>query len=127
MARCEAQTKSGEPCRIAALPGKNRCFRHDPDLADQRKQWHGQGGRNKRTFTRVARALPPSLQDLSDRLIRAMDMVESDTMAPGKALALAALSGRFIQLYEAGIAAADRSELQTDIDQLKEEVRNRAA
>lgn len=59
--------------------------------------------KNKFTFSRAARALPESLQHLSDRLIQAMDEVVNDAMAPGRAIALSSLVGRFIQQHGMGV------------------------
>ena len=45
MTLCQASTKNGRPCQLAALPGVAFCWWHDPDKAEARKLARSKGGR----------------------------------------------------------------------------------
>lgn len=42
--QCQATTRSGSPCRAAALVGADYCFTHDPNNADDRRAARSKGG-----------------------------------------------------------------------------------
>ena len=48
MARCEAKTRSGEPCKAPALNGKRRCYHHSEEVAVERAEARHRGGVNRR-------------------------------------------------------------------------------
>lgn len=56
---CKAETKTGEPCRAAAMPGSDFCFFHDPESETERHEAQSTGGRSGRLKT-----LPEDTPDL---------------------------------------------------------------
>ncbi len=59
MARCRSKTRTGEPCRMAALQGQKRCFAHHPAKSQERAEARKRGGQNRR---RPKSGLPQSLE-----------------------------------------------------------------
>lgn len=41
---CQAQTRSGVPCKASALANSDYCFTHDPHTADERRAARSKGG-----------------------------------------------------------------------------------
>ena len=54
--RCAAVTTGGEPCRQAPLIGRDRCFWHDPDNAEEAQEARRLGGMRRRRERTVAGA-----------------------------------------------------------------------
>jgi hypothetical protein len=45
---CSDRTKLGEPCRARALPGREKCFHHDPSREGARMRRNTLGGLSRR-------------------------------------------------------------------------------
>lgn len=81
--RCQATTKSGEPCQAYAMRGSDYCVAHAPELAEHRREWRRKGGlrgHNKdaleearflQSAEEIAEFLPTVVEDLSDGNIKA--------------------------------------------------------
>ena len=63
---CKAKTRAGTPCQVAALPGADYCFFHDPAKADERREAQGLGGRQNRMKTLDAAAPDVKIEDCQD-------------------------------------------------------------
>ena len=107
---CKATTKSGKPCRAPAM-ASGWCMAHDPAMRERMRAGRTEGGRQKSNVNRARRALPSDLQALADRLVKAMDAVESGDMAAATAHALAALIGRYVDVVQAGTVAVKLDEM----------------
>jgi hypothetical protein len=57
-ATCSHARRDGTPCRAAALPGKDCCTFHDPDLAARRAAGRRQGGETRSRRAAVLADLP---------------------------------------------------------------------
>lgn len=53
--RCSATNRSGAPCSGPALPGRDRCWAHEPDLAARRAEGRRKGGEARSNQARARR------------------------------------------------------------------------
>ena len=65
---CQATTRSGQPCKAAALADSPFCFTHDPNTADDRRAARSKGGaaRHGRVIGSAAPAEPVSVKTTAD-------------------------------------------------------------
>jgi len=67
MATCTAKTKTGEPCKMAALTGRRRCWNHSVATAKARAEARKRGGRNRQTPKADRQVVRPvSLRTVAD-------------------------------------------------------------
>jgi hypothetical protein len=117
MDTCGASRRDGSPCTARALPGRSRCFAHDPDLAGKRRAANAEGGRNKATARRLDKLTPASLRPLLDKYIGAVDAVEAGELEPKQAAAMAALVGVILKFYEVAEVEARLAALEAQHEQ----------
>ncbi len=81
--RCQAQSKSGQPCRAAPLHGGDLCFFHDPGHAEAAAEARRLGGQRQRQEAVVASTFDIDVIDVSDveGLRRVFEITLLDTLA----------------------------------------------
>lgn len=103
--RCEAVTKSGEPCRNRAAAGERRCVFHLPQSHPLRQQAAAAGGRGKSNVARARRRIEAEgvmqLADVRRLLGASMVGTLSGHVAPGVGSALASQARAFVAILEA--------------------------
>ncbi len=113
--QCKGTRKDGRPCTVRAVLPSGYCFAHDPGNAEAKRVARQQGGKNKSTVARAARALPASLHDVSALILRSLSAVEAGTMRASQGQAIAALAGAFVRIHEAGEQEARIASLEEQV------------
>jgi hypothetical protein len=119
MSDCTERRKDGSPCTVRARPGRPFCAFHDPDLQGKREAARVNGGANKATSRRLDKLTPATLHPLLEKFIGAVDAVESGTLEPKQATAMAALGGVILKFYELGQLEATLQDTQARLDALE--------
>lgn len=101
-ATCVDVRRDGSPCQARALPGSDRCWAHDPELAEKRRTARRTGGLNSSGPSRVRRMLPSRLAGILGALEDALDEVHKGTLAPPKAQAMASLARAICAVFSGG-------------------------
>lgn len=114
--QCAAITKRGTQCPNRVMPGKDKCFSHDPDLADTRARAHSQGGRNKATERRVAKRVPDDIKATIQTLFRTLQGLEDGTVEASQANAIANVSRAIVGAWETGMVESKLKELEDRIE-----------
>ena len=87
--RCTARTRTGRPCRMAALRGQQTCFAHSPSVAAKRAKARRRGGQRHRVGYATAPvpvATMPDLQAVTAQLLADV-LVLGNTEARARAAA----------------------------------------
>ncbi len=111
---CRGTNKDGTSCRAWALPGREWCPNHAPELAGWRADRNRRGGEGKSTAARVRKAMPADLRSVGDMLLEAMQAVKDGEMTPAVAHALSSLARAYVDVteyatFEARIAAVEEA------------------
>lgn len=77
---CAAITRQGERCKAPALPSKEWCFAHDPDLSDVRAKARIEGGYGKRNERRAYKRMPQGVKGALAVLERTLGALEANAM-----------------------------------------------
>lgn len=66
--QCKAPTRTGAPCRVACLAGKEYCFTHDPATATERRAARSRGGaaRHGRSIGGAGDYAPVTIASVTD-------------------------------------------------------------
>src|SRR5688572_2254751 len=97
---CRGTNKDGTACRARALPGRDWCPNHAPELADWRADRNRRGGEGRGTEARARKAMPADLRSVGDMLLEAMRDVKAGTMTASTAHALAGLARAYVDVTE---------------------------
>lgn len=97
---CAASTTDGTPCRARPLHGRDRCWHHADDLADQRAEARARGGRNSSTVARRLAAMPDPLRDLLDGLVEVFAATRAGEVDPARAQALASVARAIVRAWD---------------------------
>ncbi len=100
--RCEAVCKSGQTCRVLALPGSDYCFSHDPEQAEARAEARQRGGHNSGKGARLRRLVPPRLLSVFDTLESVLGEVHNGTLDASRANAMAAVARAMVLVMQSG-------------------------
>src|SRR5919199_2250875 len=100
--KCQALKKDGSPCTAPILASSEYCFRHDPDLAEERRAASAKGEHNRGNVMRLRNMAPARLLPVYDRLERALEEVHEGRLNPGQAQAMAALARALAAILQAG-------------------------
>jgi hypothetical protein len=114
--KCTGQNRAGGPCGADAQPGKRLCIWHDPDRAEERRQWQADGGKARSHSARARReieAVDAGIPQLPGILFQALREVEAGDIEPPVASAMATLS-------RAIIAASQAHELEDRLASLEQ-------
>jgi len=119
VARCQAVTRSGNPCS-ATVVADGMCAWHAPSWAERRRQWSAEGGRRRSNAARAAKQMPGLMSN--DELLGFVGLSIKGVLAgkiePGVANAVAALSRAYVTVSEAGAVEA----LQAQVDELRRRI-----
>jgi hypothetical protein len=66
MAKCHGKTKSGQPCKMAAINGGQFCFSHSPATRAQQAAARKRGGRNRSRHAGNPATIPTEIKSLDD-------------------------------------------------------------
>ncbi len=122
--RCEAQTRSGDPCAAYAGEGSDYCFWHDPALAEDRKVARQRGGQARHGRN----VIPPTggeaveIRQVGD-VLPLLERAINDVLVLENSIARARAIG-----YLAGVAikTLEISELAERVAELERVLRKRA-
>jgi hypothetical protein len=112
---CRAVKPDGSRCQVAALPGSDFCFFHDPTKADERRDAQALGGRQNRMKTLDATAPDIRVEDCQDvvRLIsETINQVRKGQIDPRVANAVGYLANVLIRAVEQGEMERRLAELE---------------
>lgn len=117
MARCQATTKAGRPCRAPASAG-GLCFLHANPA--QARELGRIGGRKNRQQTQTPRpASSMTIAEVNEVLVEAVDGVRSNKLSARRALAL-------VQLCTALMKTLPAADLEARLTRLEEQVAEQA-
>jgi hypothetical protein len=106
MAKCNAKTQSGKPCKMQAIAGGQYCFTHAPEVGAKRAQARKRGGERHRTGHYGDESLiPREVVTLADaNKILAYTLAETVPMenSIARARLLLALYDSFVKSFEIG-------------------------
>jgi hypothetical protein len=103
--KCKGAKPDGSCCTVAALPGSDFCFFHDPARAGERQEAQALGGRRHCMKTLNADAPDVKVEDCQDvRLLIAetINQVRKGAIDPRVANAVGYLANVFIKAVEQG-------------------------
>jgi hypothetical protein len=112
---CNGTKPDQTKCDVAALPGSEFCFFHDPSKAEERRQAQAQGGRNNRMKTLNESAPDVTIEDSGDTialLSATINQVRKGQIDPKVANAIGYLANILMK-------ATERDILEKRIDQLE--------
>ncbi len=92
---CQGTNRTGGPCSATPQPGKPWCVWHDPNLAEQRREWNRNAGRAKANSARARKKVLASAMGLSEidaALCQAMTDVLAGTLEPNVGTAAASIA-----------------------------------
>ena len=101
--RCTATRKDGQPCRVPAVAGTERCFAHSEQTAALRREARRRGGRNSARTVRAARLVPSTLRPVLALLLDTLDDVHGGKLPAAQANAVATVAGAVVKVYQAGL------------------------
>ena len=115
--KCQSIARNGKPCSATPRPGRPYCAWHDPEAAEQRREWSRRGGAARSNRERARKQIPDALttEELAGWLSVAFRKVLTGGMEPGVATAAATVARAVIAVSEA--AALQR--LEDRIDELE--------
>lgn len=114
--QCAAITKRGERCPNRVMPGKDKCFSHDPDLADVRARARSEGGRNKATDRRVLKRVPSDIRSTLDILFATLHGLSDGSVEASQAQAIATVSRAICSAWETGMVESKLKGLEGRIE-----------
>jgi hypothetical protein len=97
--RCNETRRDGQLCMAAARPS-GYCFAHDPALAEARANARRRGGYGCSIAARLRKKLSPDLSDVLDQLLQALEETYGGQLEPRVAMAMAALCGAIVRIYQ---------------------------
>ena len=114
-ARCNATRRDGQPSPGRALED-GFCFAHSAKLREARARGNTRGGQNRSTATRLAKAMPQDIREVTDLLVSSLTEVHDGVLSPRQGTAMAVMATSIARLVEvhdqerrlARIEAADR-------------------
>lgn len=107
-AQCSAETKAGARCRSRALPGRDRCFTHDPSRADELAAARRRGGKGKANKARARKQLPAAVltpQEIEGVLSTVLVRVAAQQLHPAIGSSVAAIAKALIAVKDASSVA----------------------
>jgi hypothetical protein len=115
MKHCKGKKRGGVACQVAALPGSEFCFFHDPARAAERWAAQAQGGRQNR-----AKTLDASTPDLKITDARGVVRLVSETINQVRKGAIDTRVGTTVG-YLAGVLvkALEQADLEQRIESLE--------
>jgi len=106
MAQCKGNTKSGAPCKVPTLKGKQYCFTHDPSTRRAQAVARKLGGENRHTPHFADASLLPAnvstLEDANKILGYTLAEVKGMDNSIGRARLLLSLFDSFVKSFEIG-------------------------
>jgi hypothetical protein len=116
MAKCQAKTKSGQPCKMAAVSGGQFCFTHNPATRASQAKARKKGGHNRARHGGNASTIPTQINNLQEAgALLAYIVQELLIMDNGVPRARALL-----QAYEMYLKTFEIGELEARIKALEE-------
>jgi hypothetical protein len=112
---CHGVKPDGSRCEVAALPGSDFCFFHDPSKADERREAQSLGGRQNRMRTLDATAPDvrvENCQDVVRLLSETINQVRKGQIDPRVANAVGYLANVLIRATEQGELERRLAELE---------------
>jgi hypothetical protein len=112
---CSATKPDQSKCQVAAIPGSEFCFFHDPTKAETRREAQAQGGRQNRVKTLEDSAPDVKVADSGDAitlLVQTINQVRKGQIDPRVANSVGFLANILIK-------AVERDKLETRIEQLE--------
>lgn len=113
---CAAITRQGERCKGPALPGKEWCFAHDPDLSDVRAKARIEGGYGKRSERRAFKRMPQGVKGALAVLERTLGALEANDMEPSRGQAIASVAKAVVVAYEAAAVSERLDALEAKVN-----------
>jgi hypothetical protein len=113
---CSAKKQDQSKCQVAAIPGSEFCFFHDPSKAEKRREAQAQGGRQHRVKTLEDSAPDVKVEDSGDAIAlisETINQVRKGQIDPRVANCVGFLANILIK-------AVERDKLETRIEQLEE-------
>ncbi len=98
---CSATKRDGSPCRSMALDS-GLCWAHDPAVRDRADEARRRGGENRSNVARASARQPRNMKALGERILAAFDRVETGSLDPARAHAMARLVAAYVQLHQVG-------------------------
>ena len=119
---CRSQKTNGEPCRATPMRGKDFCFWHSPEHAEEAAEARRLGGlrRRKERITQGAYDFD-GLEDVT-KIRRLLEIAVVDTLALESSIAR---SRALAYLAQMALRALEVGELEDRIDALEEAMRPR--
>jgi hypothetical protein len=114
-ASCLAVTVYGRACNAKPLKGRQVCWHHAPELAEERAEASRRGGRNKATAARVYAGLPAPIAELLSDLRGVFAETRAGTMAPARAQACASVGRALLATWDLGVTEARLDDLERDV------------
>ena len=102
--KCQSIARNGKPCSATPRPGRPYCAWHDPEAAEQRREWSRRGGAARSNRERARKQIPDALttEELAGWLSVAFRKVLTGGMEPGVATAAATVAKAILTVNEAG-------------------------
>jgi hypothetical protein len=120
-APCKAKKPDGKSCKLAALPGSEFCFFHDPEKAGERRAAQSLGGSRNRMKTLAADAPDVKLGD-SQAVINLIEETVNDVRKGKLDPRVANSIGYLINVL---IKARDQGELEERLSRLEAKAKER--
>lgn len=99
---CQATNAAGEPCGATPQAGREWCWHHDPDLADERAEARARGGRHRSGAARARKRLPGEVSRMLDMIVEAFEDAHRGEYPQARAQTLASLANAYSRLHEIG-------------------------
>ena len=112
---CHGVKQDGSRCEVAALPGSDFCFFHDPSKAGERREAQSLGGRQNRMRTLDATAPDVRVENCQDVVLllsQTINQVRKGQIDPRVANAVGYLANVLIRATEQGELEKRLAELE---------------
>ena len=113
---CHGTKTDGSRCQVAALPGSDFCFFHDPDRADSRREAQALGGSQNRIKTLDAATPDIVIEDCQDvvgLISLTINQVRKGQLDPRVANAIGYLANILVRAVEQGETEKRLDELES--------------
>ena len=111
---CQATARNGKPCSATPRPGRPYCAWHDPEAAEQRREWSRRGGAARSNASRAKKQMPELMttDEVAAYLGVVFKQVITHRTEPAIATAAAAVARAMIAVTEAGAIEVRLSALE---------------